>query len=106
MLSPCTAIERCWEWYYGSLRSRVSRRDLALADALIRLRVAALGSSPSITQLQTVRSALDLAISLRGRQWREMTRAPFNFPYKLATVEASKPTSKKPTLDNLLELIS
>lgn len=108
MLSPCTAIERCWEWYYGSLRSRVSQRDLALADALIRLRVAALGSSPSITQLQTVRSALDLSISLRGRQWREMTRAPFNFPFKLkiATVEASKPTPKKPTLDNLLELIS
>lgn len=106
--SLCTAIERCWEWYYGTFQSRVLSRDVALAASLVRLRSQVLPKEPTIEQLQSVRSACDLAISLRSRQWREMTRAPFNFPFKLkpATVEASKPTKPKPTLDNLLELIS
>ena len=103
----CTAIQRCWAWYYGHWTADVRERDIALADSLIRFRVASLPSRPEIADLQSVRTAIDLAISLRSRQWREMVRTPFDFPFKLQQkTEASKPTKPKPTLDNLLELIS
>lgn len=103
----CNAIQRCWAWYYGYWTADVRERDIALADSLIRFRMASLPSRPGIAELQSVRTAIDLAISLRSRQWREMVRAPFDFPYKSPEPPPSVPKGKpRPTIDNLLELLS
>jgi len=69
---------KCWEQHQG-FTTRATNRDIALAAAHLRLRIAALPTIPSFDQLEKVRMATYYVTSLIGRQWREMVRKPFDF---------------------------
>ncbi len=105
----CTVDARCWEWWQGWY-ARATERDIGLAEALLRLRVAALPESPDIEAVQKIEDAAKLLIRLRQRQWCEMVRAPFEFEFRPESIVAASPPTKSrrspATLDDLEGMFS
>lgn len=97
MTPDCTTKFKCWEHFQG-WHARVTQRDIALAQALVKLRLATLDikSTESISQLQV---AVHLLRQLFNSQWRQMVRKPFQF--KLPSKEILASPSKTLTIEDL-----
>jgi len=99
MLDPsCDAAVKCWEHYQSEPRIK----QIEVDEAFAQLQVEIIGSTRSMISAQMIVNAAQNYISLLGRQWREMTRKPFDFPTPHEASRRAAITSSKPTVDDLL----
>lgn len=100
MIDPsCTAERKCWDHWGSHQRAHVTERGCILATDLVCLCYQAMFiTQPTIERLQRLREATDCLISLRGQQWREMTREPFDMTFIPKTPIKKFYTEPKPTL--------
>lgn len=101
MTPECNATKKCWEHYQG-WNLRVTTRTLDLAASLVTLQARAFTLEPNSRYSLNLSTACQLYFDLTRKQWREMTRPPFDFPSPSTSTPAK---SSRPTLSDVLDML-
>lgn len=99
----CNAAIKCWEQHqrFHGETIVMTINIIKAYDKLLHL-VTASAPIPTIEEAIEIEQAASDVTSLLGRQWREMTRQPFNFPKPEDPIAIPRTVVKARSSDDLL----